>query len=82
MQQSVVLKYQRHVKFGKRKTFFQEKRIAIVKKKEKKNANVSTNLTTESVHSLNSSFGVFQTFSIFEQYKKDLSVILKLGSNV
>ena len=80
MQQSVVLKYQRHAKFGKRKTFFQEKRIAIVKKK--KNANVSTNLTTESVHSLNSSFGVFQTCSIFEQYKKDLSVILKLGSNV
>ena len=42
----------------------------------KKTWNVSTNLNTESVHPLNSSFDAFQNFSDFQQYKKNLSVVL------
>ena len=43
---------------------------------KKKTNNVSTDLTTESVHPRNSPFGAFETFCAFHQYKKKLSVIL------
>ena len=38
----------------------------------KKKQNVSTDLTTESVHPRNGSFGAVQTFCAFQQYKKTI----------
>ena len=58
-------------KVGRRKIFAHEKK-KIVTVLRKKIQNISTDLTTESVHLLNSSFGPFQTFSAFQQYKTSI----------
>ena len=55
--------------FGRRKIFAHEKKNYSFKKKTQ---NVSTDLTTESVHLRNSPFGAFQTSCAFQQYKKSI----------
>ena len=39
---------------------------------KKKQQNISTDLTAESVHPRNSSFGAVRTFCAFQQYKKTI----------
>ena len=53
--------------FRRRKIFAHEKKNYSFKKE---NQNVSTDLTTESVHPRNSPFASFQTSCAFQQYKK------------
>ena len=70
LQQSVIFKYQQDAKLGRQEIFPHEKIFFTVLRK--KPQNVSTHLTIESVHLLNSSFGAFQTFCSFQPYKKSI----------